>query len=385
MRGTLPAAGLSGAAALLGVLGGATWYYGRQLTEPPAELWPPEPDEDSRVEIVQVRPDRVALDGPAAERPGVWGLTDGSAYLRIHGILDRNATGCWRASRVLEGQPRPGTAHLDATAYPEDPAVLGLPVEEVSYQTPLGPAPAWWFPPPEGADGAAPDRARTSVVAVHGRSSRRNEAFRLVPTLHRWGAGVLSIAYRNDPEGPRSPDNRSHLGATEWEDVEAAVRFALAGGAERVVLLGYSMGALLSLAFLQRSQLAERVGATILEAPVLDWEPVLRLAARARGVPRAAVPVLLPATMAWTSSRVGIDWSELAFTDEEHRLPPTLLIYGTADETVPIDITDAFATARPEVTTLRMEGAGHGRCWNHDPVRHQAGVKRFLTAALDRG
>lgn len=383
MRRALSAAGLSGAAALLGALGGASWYYGRVLTDPPADLQPRPREDRDRVEIVRVDADRVALRGPAADRAGVWGVTDGRAYLRVGPVLERgeqwDEETWWRRATVLAGVPTTGPAHLDPSAYPDSPDALGLPVAEVVYDTPLGPAPAWRVDPAP----SAPDHRRdTWVIAVHGRSGRRNEAFRLAPTLHRLGLTLLTISYRNDPDGPRSPDNRSHLGATEWEDVEAAVRFAREHGARRVVLLGFSMGAMLSLVFLRRSEEARHVAATILEAPVLDWEPVLRMAAVDRGIPRAAVPVLLPATMAWAGASVGIDWTELR-VETRQELPPTLLIHGTADETVPVEVADAFAHTHPGVTQLRVGEAGHVRCWNQDPDHYEATVASFLRGVLD--
>ncbi len=233
-RKVLAAAGVSGAAALLGGALAATWYYASRLTQPPAELWPPDPAPDDRVVVVSATPTGVVLEGADAARPGVWGLVWATGYGRLGPPVESDDGLVARPFELLDGEPPADDtpAVLDGYAYPADPAALGLVWEDVTYDTALGPAPAWLFP---GA------RA-TWVVFVHGRSARRHEAFRMLPTVAALGFPGLVISYRNDPDAPRSPDGRSHLGATEWQDVESAIRYALDHGAEDVILVGFSMG-----------------------------------------------------------------------------------------------------------------------------------------------
>jgi len=64
-------------------------------------------------------------------------------------------------------------------------------------------------------------------------------------------------------------------GRDEWEDLEGAVRYALDHGARRIVLAGYSMGGAISLAFMRHSALANRIGALILDAPMIDLVPTV--------------------------------------------------------------------------------------------------------------
>lgn len=91
---------------------------------------------------------------------------------------------------------------------------------------PLGPLPAWQLA------GTRP----TWVLLVHGRGGAREDWLAMLPALVRAGFPVLDLSYRNDVGAPASPDGYSHLGDTEWRDVEAGVRYARAEGAADVVL-----------------------------------------------------------------------------------------------------------------------------------------------------
>ncbi|MBW3657342.1 MAG: alpha/beta fold hydrolase [Actinobacteria bacterium] len=364
------AAGISGTAALLAAAGGATWYYANRLTEPPALAWPPPPRADDEVRVEASGAAEVTLSGSGADRPGVWGLVWPDGYGRVGRVATSGDGGAVRPFTLLQGDP-PGAGvdgALDAYAYPADPSLLGVAWEEVTYDSPVGPCPAWWFP----------GEAGTCVVMVHGRSARRHEAFRMLSAVLAQGLSALVISYRNDPDAPPSPDGRSHLGGTEWEDVEAAVRWALDHGADDVIPVGFSMGGACVVNFAALSPLAAKVRAMVLEAPVLDWGPVIRAAAIDRGLPLSVLPLLLPATMRLASARIGIDWAEMRHDPATFR-HPKLLIHGAADATVPVELADAVAEARPDIVTyLRVPGAGHVRSWNTDPERYEATVREFL-------
>jgi uncharacterized protein len=374
-RRALSTVGLGGTAALLAVAGGASWYYAGRITEPPG-LRTLVPAALDRVEILASDGVTLTLRGPDAARQGWWGVATRDAYARVGPPLrvDEEALTATRPVELRAGRlPVGATALLDAYAAPSDPRLLpevGPGVREVEIDGPVGPLPTWWFPAP----------GPTWAVIVHGRSGVRQEAFRLVPLLARLGLPSLAISYRNDPEGPPSPDGRSHLGATEWQDVEAAVAWARGQGARDVVLVGMSMGGACAAELVRRSPLAGHVRALVLDAPVLDWGPVIRRAAVTRGLPNAVLPLLLPPTMALAERRTQVDWHGLRHLhDPEGYDRPTLLIHGDADATVPVELADAFADTRPDVVTyLRVQGAGHVRAWNHDRDRYEAAVTDFL-------
>jgi len=55
------------------------------------------------------------------------------------------------------------------------------------------------------------------------------------------------------------------------------------------------------------------------------------------------------------------------------------VFHGTADTTVPIATSEAFAELRPDLVTLvRCPEAEHIACWNLDPEAYAAAVTSFL-------
>jgi uncharacterized protein len=378
-RRALSVAGLTGTAALLAAAGGVTWIYASRVIEPPQRR-PVEPLDSDQVVVVHLTDDEVTLTGTDADRPGWWGLRWDGGYARIGPALRRRGAQVTRPVSFRRGDAAPATpALLDPWAAPaDDPTVLGVPVEEVVVDGPIGPLPAWRFTP------TAPSTS-TWAVLVHGRSGSRVETLRLAGACLAAGLPTLAISYRNDPDAPPSPDGRSHLGATEWEDVEAAVAWALEHGADDVVLVGLSMGGACVAEVLRRSSLASRVRAVVLEAPVLDWGPVLRRAAADRGLPSAVLPLLLPPTMALASARSRIDFRSLGSFDGIE-VVPVLLLHGDADTTVPVELADALAATAPEVVTyLRIADAGHLRAWNLAREEVEAAVTGFLAARVTGG
>jgi uncharacterized protein len=383
-RRALSVAGLTGSAALLAAAGGATWFYASRVMEPPQRR-PTEPLDSDRVVLVSLTDDEVVLTGPDADRPGWWGVRWDGGYARAGPPTARFGDHVTRPVEFRRGEADPGApALLDPWAAPsDDPGVLGFPVDEVVIDGPIGPLPAWRFSPVAGGTRGAgvpagSDEASTWAVLVHGRSGSRVETLRLAAACLHAGLTALAVSYRNDPDAPPSPDHRSHLGATEWEDVEAAVAWARSNGAEDIVLVGQSMGGACVAEVLRRSPLADRVRAVVLEAPVLDWGPVIKHAAIDRGLPPAVLPLLLPPTMALAGARGRIDFRSLGSFDGIEDVP-VLLVHGDADATVPVELADALAATAPEVVDyLRVAGAGHLRAWNHARDEVEAAVTAFL-------
>ncbi len=353
----------------LGATAATGWHFSSLVLVPDHSPW------SEKVEIERVEPSRIELArSEAALRPGYYGLLWEAGHAVVGPIVDQGTDTVTRQLSDVRGYLVPGTeAGFDSNTYSGNPReARGLPFEEVDVPGELGPMPAWWIP----------SRGRTWAIIVHGINDDREVGLRLAPALHRTGLPSLTISYRDDLGAPESPDGLHHQGQTEWRDLAAAVRYALDHGAHRLVLVGYSMGGALVTQFMQRSPLAQRAAALILDAPALDWQEILAFNATQMGFPSfTALPVELA-----IETRIDVDWSSLdAISHPEDFQLPILLFHGTDDEVVPIETSDEFAEELPRhVTYYRVPQAGHTRSWNVNPSLYERRLQNFLNQALER-
>lgn len=343
---------------------GGSWYFSSLL------LVPDHSDGPFDVEVREVGPGRVVL--PRSEdtlRPGLYGLDWEGGHAILGRVLASGDDSVTRAVRDVRGRLEAGTdTSLDPTVWEGNPRqARGLPFESVRYPDELGPMPAWQIGRGSG----------TWAIFVHGHDGTPTAGLRIAPTLRRSGLPTLLITYRNDRGAPPADDGLIHLGMTEWRDLEAAVQFAIEGGARRLVLIGYSMGGSIVTQFMERSPLARRVSGLVLDAPALSWKPILDLQARDRGLPE-----LFTVPVEWmVGLRIDINWERLdALRHTADLQLPILLFHGTEDQTVPISTSEALARELPrEVTFHRVPEAGHTESWNVDPARYQARLRAFLS------
>jgi len=351
----------------LGIGAAVSWHFSSAVLVPDHSNWP----EDVRVEGMP--PGRIVLSrSEDTERPGVYGLDWQGGHAIVGAVTQSDADTVTRRLRSVRGYLAPGmTVAIEPHVYVGDPGqAFGLPFAAVNIPDELGPMPAW----------LVPGQASTWAIVVHGINSTPEIGLRIAPTLHRAGLPTLTITYREDLGAPPSPDGYHHMGLTEWRDLAAAARYALAQGARRLVLVGYSMGGAIVAQFMERSPLASRVAGLVLDAPALDWKRTIEFNATEMGLPGfSALPV------EWAvGARIDADWSSLdalAHTDDFHL--PILLFHGTHDKVVPIATSNEFAAALPDwVTYYRAPEAGHTESWNVDPRLYERRLTAFLTRSV---
>ncbi|MFJ2717587.1 alpha/beta hydrolase [Streptomyces sp. NPDC087437] len=312
----------------------------------------------------------------ASLRPGTYGLAGDGSHAVVGPVLPtaphRPDTVVRRLERVTHGALNRGDkVWLTPNLHVGDPrSALGIEHADVDIPGELGPLPAWFVPGVREA----------WVIAVHGLGATRELPMNIMGFLHRRHFPVLALAYRGDLGAPRPPDGLNHLGETEWRDLDAAIRYAVRYGAERIVLHGWSTGATMALRAATRSAVRERISGLVLDSPVLNWEVTLRALARARHTPGPLLPLAVRAAQ----GRTGLYGDRLAdATDPEGLTVPTLIFHGPGDQVAPWQLSRRLAERRPNLVALHtVPNAPHGAMWNADPEGYEEALRRFLTPLM---
>ena len=317
-------------------------------------------------------------------KDGIYNLLWEGGYGRLGTVLRYEGAGVVRrVTNVVGEPPRAGDpARLDVTVFRRDPEQdHGIPFEELELEGEAGELHAWWIDQEGNTD------AHRAVLALHGRRrADRTETLRIIPTLVDSGWSVMSLAYRNHDRSDPSPDGLFHYGASEAADALVAAEELARRGVDEVVLYGFSMGGAVALEA-ARDWPAEGPGLVgiVLDSPLLDPRTVIGKGAKDAGLP---LPDLITdLSLAVARLRTGVDWRSLdqRLTANEIDVP-VLLIAGTADDTIPIDLVDEFAKGiEAPLEYLRLEGVEHVEGWNRARARYEEAVRNFLlrTGGID--
>ncbi|MEU3921635.1 alpha/beta fold hydrolase [Streptomyces sp. NPDC029004] len=362
---------------LIGV-GAAVIAAGRYASDAALKTTPGRPlPGDPRLTVHSTAAGHVTLTRSLATlRPGRYGIEGEDLHAVIGAVLDevprRADTVVRRLERVSHGSLEPGTkVRLTPRVYDGDPAgALGLDHKDVDIPGELGTLPAWFVPGPR----------ETWVITVHGLGATREHPLNLLPFLHTLRFPVLNLGYRGDPGAPPPPDGLGHLGDSEWRDLDAAIRYAVSQGAERVIVHGWSTGASMALHAAANSALRDRIRGLVLDSPVLDWEATLRSLAAARGTPAPLLPLAVRAAQ----GRTGLHGDRLLeAADPQAMRVPTLIFHGPDDALASWQLSRELAARRPELVSLHtVRNAPHAAMWNADPERYEEALRRFLTPLM---
>ncbi|WP_091464990.1 alpha/beta hydrolase family protein [Paenarthrobacter nitroguajacolicus] len=261
-----------------------------------------------------------------------------------------------------------------------EPSAVGDRYREVNVPTEYGSAPAWLF---------ESENTDTWVIHIHGSWTGRSIMLRDVHAFSSLGFTSLVPTFRSDAEvTPRQADS-SHLGQTEWRDVDSAVSFAVARGAKRIILSGWSMGGTIALLTAERSDHRDRIVGLVLVGPVTSWRKAITAGAVRAGVPAIGAGLVMgllevSAFAAMLGLEEPIDFDALDWVDVADRVAvPTLVLHSTADQEVPWEISAAFQRANPATVTLvPLPESHHTQEWNASPSAFTNELTHWVTRMI---
>lgn len=318
----------------------------------------------------------------ALGRYSIW-FAGGTGHACV-GPVVASDLGAGTVTRVVErvdaGDLGGATAGIWSAYVFSKPDQLGLPYSDVEIPVEGGVAPAWRFQPAE-----ALVKPNAWAIHIHGMGGKRAGALRGVPVAGRCGYTSLVISFRNDGEAPPSADGRYTLGQSEWRDVEAAVKYAVDNGAQKIVLFGWSLGASIALRVADLSAHSNFIGGLILDAPVMDWQTTLTANAGASGLPRSIAMLGLrmlqsPAMRCITGLRDPIEFEDMDWLKRAEEIKnPTLVLHGHGDPSTPFQVSQLMAGLRPDLLRLvPFDTVGHSHEWNVNPERWESAVVGLL-------
>ena len=367
-RAALIAGGVLVTGAALAVTG-ASAVLGSMLVTPPRA-----PVDDIAVLGLDERGVRLGRT-PDTGLPGVYALWVGEQLAVLGGIVAQDAHS---VTRAVDGRSRAileGVASARWSGYAlYRPEQVADRVERIDVPIEVGPAPAWIMGDQE---------ATTWCVQVHGRGVTRRETIRAAPVFLERGIPVMAVSYRNDTEAPPSTHGKYRLGLDEWRDVEDAIDVAVARGAQRIVLMGWSMGGQIALQVARRSRHRRRITGVVLDSPVVGWRPTLQLQVALVRMPAWLVDTavrLLESPAAVLSGSRSLDFDELDNVLHADALSqPILLLHSADDGYVPADASRALAAARPDLVEYHeWRTARHTKLWNLDRARYEREIRAWL-------
>lgn len=327
---------------------------------------------------------RIDLDD-YTKAPGGFGVFDPAAesYTRVGEVTLINEAQQYVERRI--DPPSSSPDHLGPLVdwTPDvffEPSVVGGRYEEVNVPTAYGAAPAWLF------EGEITD---VWVIHIHGSWTDRSIMFRDVHAFKPLGFTSLVPSFRSDSEVMPPQAESSHLGQTEWRDVECAVAYAVAHGARKIILSGWSMGGTMALLTAERSAYKDQIAGIVLVGPVTSWRKTITAGAARAGVPAVGAGLVMRLLQTSIFAKLigleeAINFDELEWADIAGRvLIPTLVLQSKADQEVPWKISAAFQRANPgTVTLITLPEAHHTQEWNASPSSFTNELRNWVSKTI---
>lgn len=256
----------------------------------------------------------------------------------------------------------------------EDPALLGLACEDVSFSSnEEGLTLRGWFLP-------AQDTERV-IIMVHGADGHRADpSIGMLPVasqLVAHGYNVLTFDLRGHGE---SDGNRISAGYNERKDLLGAVSYLESRGFRRIGVLGFSMGAVATLLAAAES---DAIAAVVSDSAFADIKDMMEpeFSKRTKFPKFFLRPLLFMVKIMY-----GVDFTAVSPIDSLSQIAPRpiLFIHGELDEVVPLQHAYRLheASQNPEDQLWTVPGAYHVRSYLTQPQEYIDKITVFFDGAL---
>ena len=246
----------------------------------------------------------------------------------------------WLGSNYLLARRPP-----DEAAAPEN---YGLTAEAAEFQSGDGVTLRGWYIPAE-------DAVKT-IIVCSGANGSLDADMPVAAWLHEAGFNVLLFNWRAHGQ---SEGEVVTLGFNERYDLIAAVQFAKAQGAERIGVLGFSMGGTVAI---DTAAVYEDINAVVADSPFVTIVSAVAGGLIERGLHKDLAYVVARLLLITACVRTQLNLFEIDVAPWIKRVAPRplLLIFGEQDVIVPrTEIDLAFAQAREPREIWRVPEAAH--------------------------
>jgi len=269
----------------------------------------------------------------------------------------------WLGSNYLLARRPPDKA--------DSPANYELTAEAAEFRAGDGVTLRGWYIP-------AGDSLKT-VIVCSGANGSLDADMHVAPWLHAAGFNVLLFNWRAHGD---SAGEVVTLGFNERYDLIAAVRFVKLKGAERVGVLGFSMGGTVAVA---AAAVYEDVNAVVADSPFVYVLSAVAGGLLERGVPEGLSFLLARVFVVTACLRTRLNLFDIDLVRWIQRVAPRplLLIFGEQDVIVPKSEVDVlFARAGEPKEVWRVPEAAHRNIHVRQPEEYRRRILDFFNRHL---